>query len=238
MAADQAPRRERRRPPQPGEHRAGVGAQRARRSSSMRASARVALTRRAPTKAGRDEGGAHRRALLRPGLDLRAQARRHPLHRDPRRRRGAAALAQRPVAERPLPGGRRGAGGAAGARFAVDGEVVAFDGGADELLRLARRGRERVPVFLYVFDLLVARRRATCARCRCATASGCCATRSTSADPIRFTHAPQPRRRGVLRRGLPQGLGGADRQAGRQPLRRPRARATGSSSSASAARSW
>ena len=33
-----------------------------------------------------DEGGAHRRAVLRPGLDLRAQARRHPLHGDPRRR--------------------------------------------------------------------------------------------------------------------------------------------------------
>jgi DNA ligase D-like protein (predicted ligase) len=39
-------------------------------------------------------------------------------------------------------------------RFAVDGEVVAFDGGQTSFEKLARRGRERVPVFLYVFDVL------------------------------------------------------------------------------------
>ena len=50
----------------------------------------------------RHEGRPHRRALLRPRLDLRAKARRHPLHRGARRRRGEAALAQRPVAQRPL----------------------------------------------------------------------------------------------------------------------------------------
>jgi DNA ligase D-like protein (predicted ligase) len=39
-------------------------------------------------------------------------------------------------------------------RFAVDGEVVAFDGAQTSFSRLARRGLERVAVYLYVFDLL------------------------------------------------------------------------------------
>jgi bifunctional non-homologous end joining protein LigD len=39
-------------------------------------------------------------------------------------------------------------------RFALDGEVVAFDHGQTSFARLARRGREPVPVFFYVFDLL------------------------------------------------------------------------------------
>jgi DNA ligase D-like protein (predicted ligase) len=39
-------------------------------------------------------------------------------------------------------------------RFAVDGEVVAFEGGRTSFARLAQRGQRRVQVFLYVFDLL------------------------------------------------------------------------------------
>jgi DNA ligase D-like protein (predicted ligase) len=39
-------------------------------------------------------------------------------------------------------------------RFAVDGEIVAFDGAQTSFARLAQRGRERVPVFFYIFDLL------------------------------------------------------------------------------------
>ena len=39
-------------------------------------------------------------------------------------------------------------------RFAVDGEVVAFDGSRTSFARLAQRGRHPVPVFYYVFDLL------------------------------------------------------------------------------------
>jgi DNA ligase D-like protein (predicted ligase) len=39
-------------------------------------------------------------------------------------------------------------------RFAVDGEVVAFDGAQTSFAALARRGRERVKVFLYLFDVL------------------------------------------------------------------------------------
>ena len=38
--------------------------------------------------------------------------------------------------------------------FAVDGEVVAFDGARTSFERLGRRGRQRVAVFLYVFDVL------------------------------------------------------------------------------------
>jgi DNA ligase D-like protein (predicted ligase) len=38
-------------------------------------------------------------------------------------------------------------------RFAVDGEVVAFDGAQTSFAKLAQRGRTRVPVFFYVFDI-------------------------------------------------------------------------------------
>jgi DNA ligase D-like protein (predicted ligase) len=39
-------------------------------------------------------------------------------------------------------------------QFAVDGEVVAFDGAQTSFARLAQRGQHYVPVFLYVFDVL------------------------------------------------------------------------------------
>jgi bifunctional non-homologous end joining protein LigD len=38
--------------------------------------------------------------------------------------------------------------------FAVDGEIVAFDGARTSFERLAQRGQRPVPVFFYVFDLL------------------------------------------------------------------------------------
>jgi bifunctional non-homologous end joining protein LigD len=37
--------------------------------------------------------------------------------------------------------------------IALDGEVVAFEGSRTSFARLARRGRERVAIFLYVFDV-------------------------------------------------------------------------------------
>ena len=158
VAADQAPRRGRRRPAQPGlepSPRPCSPAAPSRRSRPRPAtatplsrppSAARSLTRGDPFAAqptsarccgpaplpgfaDADEGGAHRRALLRPRLDLRAQARRHPLPRHPRRRRRAAAVAQRPQPERPLPGDRRRARAPRRSRdFVVDGEVVAFAG--------------------------------------------------------------------------------------------------------------
>jgi bifunctional non-homologous end joining protein LigD len=39
-------------------------------------------------------------------------------------------------------------------RFAVDGEIVAFDGAKTSFARLAQRGQRPVAVFFYVFDLL------------------------------------------------------------------------------------
>src|SRR4051812_37450633 len=45
-------------------------------------------------------------------------------------------------------------GAQAAQRLAVDGEVVAFDGDQTSFAKLTRRGREYVPVFFYVFDLL------------------------------------------------------------------------------------
>ena len=39
-------------------------------------------------------------------------------------------------------------------RFAIDGEIVAFDGAQTSFARLAARGRHRVPVFLYAFDIV------------------------------------------------------------------------------------
>jgi bifunctional non-homologous end joining protein LigD len=39
-------------------------------------------------------------------------------------------------------------------QFAIDGEVVAFAGSRTSFSRLARRGRERVAIYLYAFDLL------------------------------------------------------------------------------------
>ena len=39
-------------------------------------------------------------------------------------------------------------------RYAVDGEIVAFDGGATSFSRLAQRSRRPVKVFYYLFDLL------------------------------------------------------------------------------------
>jgi bifunctional non-homologous end joining protein LigD len=40
------------------------------------------------------------------------------------------------------------------ARFAIDGEIVAFDGAQTSFSKLAARGHHPVPVFYYVFDLL------------------------------------------------------------------------------------
>ncbi|HEV3228307.1 MAG TPA: non-homologous end-joining DNA ligase [Solirubrobacteraceae bacterium] len=44
--------------------------------------------------------------------------------------------------------------GIASADFVADGEIVAFEGHRTSFARLARRHQERVPVFLYLFDLL------------------------------------------------------------------------------------
>ena len=111
-------------------------------------------------------------------------------------------------------------------RFAIDGEVVAFDGGRTSFEALARRGRRAVTVYLYVFDVLwldgrdvrplPLRERKRLLR-----------DALDFGGPLRLTPHRNERRRGVLRGGLPQGLGGADRQAGGQPVHARPARATG-----------
>ena len=69
----------------------------------------------------------------------------------------------------------------------------------------------------------------TCSTCSGSTATTCAAAAPALAQAAAARHAgvprpaaphapPQRRRRGALRGGLPQGLGGPDRQAGRQPL--------------------
>src|ERR1700752_1362733 len=49
------------------------------------------------------------------------------------------------------PGGQEAAAQQAGREFAIDGEVVAFEGSQTSFARLAERGRRPVPVFFYVF---------------------------------------------------------------------------------------
>ena len=100
----------------------------------------------------------------------------------------------------------------------IDGEVVAFDGSQTSFARLAQRGQHYVPVFYYVFDVLWleghdVRKLPLRTRKRL--------LRDALAIPRErpLDAAPQPRRGGVLRRGVPQGLGRADRQARRQPVR-------------------
>ena len=155
-----------------------------------------------------------------PGVGLRAQARRHPLPGVPGRRRGAAALAQPPEPGRALPRGRRGAGGRA-ADLVLDGEVVAFAGAQTSFARLQQRGERDVAVFYYVFDLVHLDGNDTAAlplRARKRLLRARRAVRRPGPP-----HAPpQPRRRRALRGGLPQGLGGAHRQARRRALH-PRA---------------
>ena len=173
--------------------------------------AQRALTRAAEAP----RGSAAMKAVLsdervqRPGLDLRAQARRHPLRRGPRRRgERAAAVAQRPVAGRPLPGDRRRRSTARPAdavRRRRRGRRVRRR--ADEL-RAARAARPApVPVFLYVFDVLWLDGhdvRALPLRARKRLLRDALAFH----DPLRFTPHRNTRRRGAVPRGVPQGLGG------------------------------
>ena len=91
--------------------------------------------------------------------------------------------------------------------FIADGEIVAFENGITSFSRLQRRGRERVPVFLYLFDLprhagedlrrLPLRQRKRLLRSLRLRRAG--------------AHQPPPQqraRRGHLPRGLRQGLEG------------------------------
>ena len=110
--------------------------------------------------------------------------------------------------------------------FIADGEIVAFENGITSFSRLQRRGRERVPVFLYLFDLPrhagedLAQRAA-------APAQGSPPAGARVRRPGPLQPSPQRRaRRGAVPRGVREGPRGSDRQACRQPVpeRRPLAR--------------
>ena len=180
--------------------------------------ARQAAPGAAARQGDADEGGAHRRALLGPGVDLRAQARRHPLRGDQGRQARAAAVAQRPQPQRPLPGDRRRARARRG------------DG-----LRGRRRGRRvrgqrrRASAASPSAESVTWRSSTTSStcptspgttrpRCRCGRARRCCAARCDFHGPVRLT--PHRNRDGeaLLPRGVPQGVGGRDRQARRRSV--------------------
>ncbi len=119
--------------------------------------------------------------------------------------------------------------------FAADGEIVAFEGSRTSFERLQGRMGihdprlariSGIPVFLYLFDLLefdghdltgLPLRKRKAALRRAFSFHG----------PIRYTQHRNERGEELLRRGLREGVGGADRQARRQPLRPLRAAATG-----------
>ena len=94
-------------------------------------------------------------------------------------------------------------------RFAVDGEVVAFDRGADELRAGSRSAADAAVAGLPLRVRRAVARRPRRARAAAARAQArCCATRSRFDGPLRLT----PHRNGdgdaLLPGGVPQGLGG------------------------------
>ena len=189
--------------------------------------ARARAPRPAAEGQRRDAREAHRRPLQRSGVDLRAQARRDPLRRGRATAAtygcGRATTSRSTAAIRRSP--RRSPPSAA-TRFAIDGEVVAFERGRRASRGSPSAGSAPSPS-TSTSSTCSGSTAATCARCRCARASGCCARAFGFADHVRLTPHRNARRRGVLRRGLPAGLGGADRQARRQHLLRRGARTTG-----------
>ena len=201
VAADQAPRRGRRRPAQPAEHPARVGQER--------------THDRAGRARGGDERGRRVSDAARRAERRRARARRARRPRRPRAgamkavltdarfsdpdwiferkldgirciaiRSGqarAAALAQRPVARRratPSSSTRSRPRRATGSRStARSSRSTARRRASPASPSAAHRD---VPVFLYVFDIVWLDGPRRPRRCRCAPASGCCATRCAS----------------------------------------------------------
>ena len=176
---------------------------------------------------GRDEGDPDRRSVLRPQLDLRAEARRDSLHRDPRRRRGTAAFAQRPQREhnviqslsRPSP--RRAASSSPST-----GRWSRSRGPRPDFSRLVERQQHWVPVYLYVFDVLWLEGhdvRGLPLRTRKRLLRSALEFHGN----VRWTQYRNRDGAELVQGGVPQGVGGADRQASGQPIRRRRGRRIG-----------
>ena len=162
----------------------------------------------------------------RPRLGLRAQARRHPLHRDQGgRRRPPAARATTSASTRASPRSPTALEADPATTLVLDGEIVAFAGGADELRAPAaarRAARPGLPLRLRPAPPGGPRHhRAAAARAQAAAARGGRLPRP--APPRRRTATATARR--FYARGLPPGLGGPDRQARRRAVHaRPLAR--------------
>ena len=108
--------------------------------------------------------------------------------------------------------------------FVIDGEVVAFAGLADQL-RAAPAARRAAGGDLLLRLRPAPPRRPRHDRAPAARAQVAAPARAVLARPAAALLAPQPRRRGLLPRGVREGLGGADRQARRRALHaRPLAR--------------
>ena len=135
--------------------------------------------------------------------------------------RRAAALAQRPVAERPLSGDRRGAGRRRSARGSSS---TARSSPSTARQPASRRGPARG--FYYVFDVLwldgedVRDRPLRERKALLRDALRC-------DDPLRLTTYRNEAGEAMFEEACREGLGGRDRQARRQPLHVASARATG-----------
>ena len=121
-------------------------------------------------------------AVLGPRLDLRAQARRDPLPRPPRRRRRAPDVAHRPAHERRVTLARGGARARAGRRLRRRRRAGCLRqrGVTSFAAAPAAPPRERVRVFYLPLRHRCASTARTSGRCRCASARRGCAGRSAS----------------------------------------------------------
>ena len=209
----------------------GLFARSARRPSGPRL-----RQRRAARLDRADAGHADRRAVLGPGLALRAQARRRAGLAFRKRRPGAAAeSATAKRSTRPIPELVEALAAAGLRRFhrrrrdrrlrrrrapasrACSGACRSSDpdGGAGE--------RRHGPLSTCSTSCIWTGTIST--RCRCAAARRCCDARIAFDDPLRFTAAPQRRpARRSFDEACAQGLGGPDRQARRARPTRTAAR--------------
>ena len=180
------------------------------------------------------------RAVLGPGLDLRAQARRRPLPRPPRGARRVRLVSRTGRAhERRVPRDRGGARARAVPRTSSPtARSWRSTSGITSFSRLQRRGRERgAASFLYVFDLPrhdgEDLRDAAAARAQGAPAPRASLRRAGALHP-----APQPSTaRSCSARPARRGSRDVIAKRADSPYRAAAARATGSSSSATPSRS-
>ena len=167
-----------------------------------------------------DEGRPLGRALLRPRLDLRAQAGRRALPRPPRRRRRVQLLSR---TDRSMNGDypelvealEREPAGTSSSTASWSPSTAAASRASSAS---SAAGASAWPCLLYLFDVL--RLDGTTCVPAAARAQGRAAPRAELPGAGALHAAPQRARRGDVPRGLPQGPGGHHRQARRQPLPR------------------